>query len=256
MPIDEIFENPTVKKVIFQIRYPNLFYIEDKIGEIQFALMEKLPNTSYHTKRQIVIADIGPGKKLEDIPISQKDFGGKKVWRFESDNKCALNILADSLDLSSEYHKTYDLEPGPKFRDIIEFVLKEFFRIVPLPIVKRIGLRYQDVCPINSRDKEQFREWYNSVFPLDRFDLKDTEEMNFSTIVKRDPYFLMYAERYVKKDTERSDIFMLDFDGFIKDQKAEDVLGITDKLHELISEEYQTTIKEPLIEWMRIKQEG
>ena len=32
MGIKEIFSFPTVKQVIFQIRYPNLFIIENKIG--------------------------------------------------------------------------------------------------------------------------------------------------------------------------------------------------------------------------------
>ena len=31
MAINEVFPNPTVKKVIFQIRFPNLFFIESKI---------------------------------------------------------------------------------------------------------------------------------------------------------------------------------------------------------------------------------
>ena len=31
----EIYPNPTVKRVIFQARFPNLFYLESKIGDLQ-----------------------------------------------------------------------------------------------------------------------------------------------------------------------------------------------------------------------------
>jgi hypothetical protein len=43
---DEVFPNPTVKTVIFQIRYPNLFYIESRIGDIQVKIMDDFPESS------------------------------------------------------------------------------------------------------------------------------------------------------------------------------------------------------------------
>ena len=33
MPIHEVFPSPTVKQVIFQVRFPNLFYLESRMGE-------------------------------------------------------------------------------------------------------------------------------------------------------------------------------------------------------------------------------
>lgn len=38
MPINEVFVNPTVKQVIFQVKFPNLFFIESKIGDIQLKI--------------------------------------------------------------------------------------------------------------------------------------------------------------------------------------------------------------------------
>jgi hypothetical protein len=51
MAIDEVFLNPTVEKVIFQIRFSNLFYIENKIGELQIKLMSEFPDSSIVMRR-------------------------------------------------------------------------------------------------------------------------------------------------------------------------------------------------------------
>jgi len=45
MQINEVFPNPTVKQVIFQIRFPNLFYLESKIGEYQLKIMQRFPES-------------------------------------------------------------------------------------------------------------------------------------------------------------------------------------------------------------------
>ena len=61
MVINEIFPNPTVKTVVFQIRYPNLFYIENKIGEIQLKLMKEFPESALLYRQRILLADVGSG---------------------------------------------------------------------------------------------------------------------------------------------------------------------------------------------------
>ena len=47
----EIFSNPTVKKVIFQIRFPNLFFIENKIGDFQLKIMGMFPESKLIFRR-------------------------------------------------------------------------------------------------------------------------------------------------------------------------------------------------------------
>ncbi len=67
MPINEVFPNPTGKQVIFQIRFPNLFYIENKIGDFQVEVMERFPESSLTFRHQLVLADIGSSFNIEDI---------------------------------------------------------------------------------------------------------------------------------------------------------------------------------------------
>lgn len=251
MSIEEIFPNPTVKQVVFQIRFPNLFYMENKVGDLQVEIMEKFPESQLLIRKQLVFADIGPGIKLSDI---QSDLGldeetGRKVWQFKSEKGFQLSILSDSLDITSQYHKTYNLEGSDKFRDIIEYVVDRFLRITSIPIINRIGLRYIDECPLPSKDNDTYRLYYDSAFPLERFNLSDATEMDFKTVIKKGEYYLRYIESLQKTGDEYK--LTLDFDGFAVNISSKDYLRITDDLHTIISDEYERAIKEPVYEYMR-----
>ena len=127
MTLTEIYPRPTVKTVIFQIRFPNLFYMESKIGELQIQVMERFPESSLLFRRQVLLADVGPEVREEDLPKLDERLGAK-VWQFISPNKYKLNVQSNSLDITSEFHKTYDSQASAdRFRDIIEFVLERFF---------------------------------------------------------------------------------------------------------------------------------
>lgn len=250
MAIDEVFPNPTVKQVIFQIRFPNLFYIESKIGEFQLRIMDEFPESAMLHSKTFAWADVGPEARLAEIESKlEKEPAGRRIWQFRSPKDFQLHVLGDSLDITSGYHKTYNLEGGDKFRDTIELVLHKFLEVISLPIIKRVGLRYVDECPIPSKENTPFRSYYDSVFPTDRFNLADTQEMDFKTVVKRGRYYLRYVESLKKVQDEYK--LILDFDGFATNVSPEDCLAVTDDLHQLISDEYERTIKEPVKEYMR-----
>ena len=254
MSIDKIYPNPTVKKVIFQIKFPNLFYIENKIGDLQLKIMEKFPQSSLLFRKQIVFADIGPGVKLENISSDLGEEKGKKIWQFKSSKNYQLDVLSDSLDISSQHHKTYNLEGGDKFRDIIKFVLDQFLEIVSIPIINRIGLRYIDECPIPTKDNATFDSYYKSVFPIKRFNLAEVDEMDFKTVIKKGEYYLRYVESLQKVGGEYK--LILDFDGFANNIESKDYLLTTDNLHAMIIEEFEKTIKKPVYQYMEQKKES
>ncbi|GFO97339.1 hypothetical protein ig2599ANME_1539 [groundwater metagenome] len=254
MVISEIFPKPTVKQVIFQIKFPNLFYIESRIGDFQVKIMKEFPQSNLLYRKQLLLTDVGPESKLTNIPEDLDKEAVKKIWQFKSDKNLQLNVMSNSLDINSEYHKTYNLEGGDKFRDTIMFVLERFFETMPIPVINRIGLRYIDECPIPVKDNTTFRAYYNSSFPLDRFNLADTKEMQFHTVVNRGNYFLRYGE--ILQKTEKEYKLILDYDGFGENIAQQDYLTVTDDLHTIISEEYQATIKEPVYEYMRQPKES
>ena len=244
MVINKIYPNPTVKQVVFEIRFPSLFYIENKIGDFQIKIIKEFPNSNLLYRRQILFADLGPKAKFEPPP----EEAGAKVWEFKSDKQYSLNVTSNSLYIVSEHHKTYDLEGGDKFRDAIKFALDNFLEVTAIPIINRVGLRYIDECPLPSKNNETFSLYYNSAFPIDRFSIADANEMFFRTVVKRGDYNLIYMETLQKQKDEYK--LILDFDGFAEKVKSENYLEVTDRLHEIISDEYEHTIKKPVYEYM------
>src|SRR5579872_4447434 len=250
MAITEVFPNPTVKQVIFQIRYPNLFYIEKHIGDVQLKIMKEFPNSSMALKRQVMITNINPGQTLDKALAEIPGEGTQKIWQFRSDKGVELNILPDSLDLSSTSHKTYSKPNSPtRFRDVIKMVLDAFFSVTKVPLIKRVGLRYVDECPFPAKNNLEFQKYFNSSFPLSRFKLEDCREMMFVTTVKRGEHFVRYVESLGKSGDK--DILIMDFDGFAENINADRCLEVADLLHESISNEFEATIKQPVIDMMR-----
>ncbi len=251
MVINEVFTNPTVKKVIFQIRFPNLFYIENKIGEIQLKLMKEFPESALIHKQTIVFTDVGPKgeikKNLDNFPEESTN----KIWQFESEKKYKLNIQSNSLDISSSVHKTYNNPKSDiRFRDIMEFVLNSFFEVTQIPVIKRIGLRYIDECPIpEEKTSKAFKEYYKTTFPLARFKLEDAEQLNFRAVVKRADLSLTFNESFSK--TENDYKLILDFDAYKENIDPDECLAVSDRLHDLIIKEYELSLKDPVYDYMR-----
>lgn len=251
MAITEVFQNPTVKQVVFQIRYPNLFFIESRIGELQLKIMKEFPESNLLFRRQVVFVDAGPDAKIDELPSDLKE-QGKKIWQFKSSKGYNLSVTNDSLDITSEYHKTYNNPSSDnKFRDVIKLVLDSFFSVIAIPIINRIGLRYIDECPVPSKDNETFSSFYNTNLPINRFNISDAKEMLFRCVTSRGDYNLGYVELFKMDDKEYK--LILDFDGYANDINTSDCLDVLDRLHDLIADEFEKTIKEPVYEYMRRK---
>ena len=252
MSINEIFQNPTVKQVIFQVRFPCLFSIENLIGTYQTRIMENFPKSELLLSRRFFLGPVPDSGQRKEISEEQEIGAIKKIWKFTTESGVILNVQVDSLDISSTFHKTYNNPQGKeRFRDIIEFALQHFFHVTQIPKVNRIGLRYIDECPVTSKGNVTFRKHYNTTLPLERFSLKDAFEMAFTARARRGKYFLTFREALTEKSGETN--LILDFDGYAENIKSTDCLAVTDSLHDLISQEYEVSIKEPVYRYMRRK---
>jgi len=249
MAISEIFKNPTVKQVIFQIKFPNLFFIESKIGDFQMKIMDDFPESALIFRQPLFFTDSFKEQNMDELKKDVEPM--RKIWQFKGINKYKLNVTCNSLDISSEFYKTYNNENSKqKFRDIIQKCVDSFLELTNLKTINRIGLRYIDDCPIPAKkDNDKFLEYYNSVLPFERFNLKDTSLYKCKIETKRDDCFLRYSE-YLDYKKEKP-LYLLDFDGFQRNISSSDYLTITDKLHDIISNEYESIIKEPVIKIMR-----
>lgn len=249
MPIAEVFPNPTVKQVVFQIQFPNLFFLESKIGDLQIKIIDKFPESALIFQRGLVFA-VGQNKMealQQNIPQDQ----GAKIWQFNNPPLgYILNVASNSLTISSTSHKTYNNPQSEnRFRDIIAHVLKPFFVLTNLPTVNRVGLRYIDECPFKEKTTTSFIAHFNSCLTTNRFSIEDSVEQQYVSFVKRNEHFLRYAEIYNANINPIS--LTLDFDGSANNVQSHECLTITDELHDLIAEEYKATIKEPIYTYMR-----
>ena len=161
MEMHEIYANATVKQVIFQVRFPSLFYIDAKIGDFQMKLLKKFPQSELLYQRNIMFG-VGEGIELEEVAKKQLEAESNnvvKIWRFKtSGDTCQLNVLNSSIDIISSYYKTYASgRPEDNFRDMIDFVIGNFLEIAPIPEFTRIGLRYIDECPLKSLSSITFK---------------------------------------------------------------------------------------------------
>ena len=253
MVADEVFVRPTVKRVIFEIRFPNLFYMESKIGDLQLKIMKEFPESALVFRRQVVFADLGPAVKDQDVAEQLVGEPGRKIWQFKSPQGFQLNVLGNSLNIASNFHKSYsNPEAEHRFRDVIEFVLDNFLEVMRVPALGRVGLRYINECPVPRKDTDTFREYYDSVFPLGRFALEDATELLFRAVVARREYSLRYSETL---RTEAGGLkLIIDLDAFTQAIESKRCLSVVDDLHKLIRQEFLRTIREPVIEYMRGKE--
>lgn len=252
MAIKEVFPNPTVKQVIFQIRFPNLFLMERLIGDYQVKIMAAFPKSALLLRRGVAIANVGSRAQIENIAEDANNLASVKIWNFKSEKGTELNVHTDSLDISSTLHKTYsNPREDNRFRDTIEFAVGEFLKITQVPKLARIGLRYVDECPVPAKKTQAFQKYYKTTFPLKRFAIEDALQLTFEARVKRGNRYLRFVESFEEAESKLK--FVLDFDGYTEDVPAGEYLPVTDELHELISKEYEASIKEPVREYMRRK---
>ncbi len=251
MAIDEVFPNPTVKKVIFQVHFPNLFSMESLVGEYQRRIMERFPESKLKFSRHLVIAHdvsgVSSERQKSDVAESEPT---EKFWNFSSPEGVVLNVYTSSLDMTSIKHKTYanpNHEDG--FRDAIEFAVGNFLEVTGIPLFSRIGLRYIDECPVPGKDTLQFRKYYKTTLCLDRFPLEDALEFQLLARVTRGEHFLTFRESLKGLGDEAK--LVLDFDGYAEKVRTSEYLSVTDRLHRIILEEFEESIKEPVYKYMR-----
>jgi len=251
VPQDEIFNKPTVRQVIFEARYPSLFFLESKIGELQLSLMRDFPTAELLFQQQLLFAHLGSDVRASESPPPNSTRPTEKIWRFQNQAKTiTVNVQVSRLDVISTVHKTYrNSGSDQKFRDVLDRVVNAFLSLTALPRFQRLGLRYIDDCPLPDKSTHTFNEYYDAAYPAGRFSIEDTKAYDFIAVVHKEGVSLRYAESLA--DDNGKPKFTLDFDGFAENIEASKWLSITDRLHEVISNEYFKTIKEPVKAYMR-----
>jgi len=258
---DEVFPYPTVKSVAFEIKFPHLFSIENRIGEFQEQIIANFPESRQVLRQQLMFRDTTDDITLERLRKEINPNSVTKGWVFLSPDKTEVTVHTNSLSIVSGQHKTYDAEGADKkFRDVISYVVNAFLGIIKVPVLGRIGLRYTDFCPVPSNSSEALNSLYNLILPTPKFPLEDLERMHFELITKRKNHKFIYQETFVSPEEMKQSgleplpgpfTLVLDFDGFDTNIPANNYLTVTNELHQIIKEEYLKIIKDPIKEYMR-----
>jgi len=247
MAINKVFKNPTVKKVIFQIQFPNLFYLESKIPDLQLEIMREFPESALIVKQPLVLFD--SNNKIEVDNQETSNIVTQKIWEFKNNKGYVLAISSNSLSIVSTIHKTYNSDHDVKFRDTINFCLIAFEKYIKLPFVTRIGLRYIDECPLFEITTENYSASFNTALSLSKFPIEELEQMHINIVKKYTEIKIRYQEYFNNSNNDLKSI-MLDFDAFATNINYEDCLSTTDKLHDIIETNFISTIKQPIIDFM------
>ena len=243
---DELFPYPTVKEVDFEIRYPILFSIENKIGDLQQLILNEFPEAQQAFERVFS----GVISTSKDSGIDERPEMARKLWLFKSGTGHEVRISSNSLLIVSIQHKTYDnINSQERFRDVIEFVTTNFFKIVNIPVIRRVGLRYIDHIPLPIKDNATLERLYHSSLPYERFPIQDVSSMVSEVRTTKGNHKLTYKEALTQVNDK--DTIILDFDSFEEKILSTELLRVTDELHSIIKTEYFNIIKGPVLAYMR-----
>ena len=78
--------------MIFQITFPDLFYLENKIGNIQEKIMKDFPKSNLIYRRNLFSVNLGAEiAQKGDFRPKPEDIPAEKIWQFESNSGTKLN---------------------------------------------------------------------------------------------------------------------------------------------------------------------
>lgn len=176
----------------------------------------------------------------------------RKIWQFSSPKGYKLGVTTDRLSVTSEHHKTYNQSTSDNFRDVIDRVIASFLAVARIPEFSRVGLRYIDHCPVFEKTDDSFAQYYQTCISAGRFSIADAALLEFRTVTAVGEHQLRYHELLREDDEADSGfVLVLDFDGFAQNVPTANCLAVTDELHEIISDAFEQSIKEPLFQYMR-----
>jgi uncharacterized protein (TIGR04255 family) len=251
MANNEVFPTPLVKQVAFEIRFPNLFFIEGRIGEFQVQVMTDFPQSELvHRRNFMFLAGNVDSSQAQEL-AKQQSSDIEKIWQFKSESGIRLEISTRNLVLVSEKHLSYHEGKGKSFRGIVENTVSKFFKLIQLPAVQRVGLRYVNECPLFDKTTKTFKDCYNSILPVERFGLENLSRADCIAVINEGTMQIQHVEVLRFAPPPIGDKLLLDMDASTENIAPDKVLATADGLHDMISSEFFKVIKEPILEFMR-----
>lgn len=258
----EVFPNPLAKQVILELRFPNLFFMEARIGEFQVGIMKDFPQAALVQRRNFMVLTGNLDSPEAQELAKQRQSDIEKIWQFKSESGTRLEVSSRNMAVVTDKHTSYTEGGDKSFRAIAEKAVRHFVQFTSLPIFQRVGLRYTNECPLFDRTTATFRDCYNSILPVDRFGLENLSVANSIAVARTGERQIQHAEslRFAQPimvgnvavaQPLISDALILDLDASSENVMADRVMATADDLHSLIDREFLSVIKQPIIDHMR-----
>lgn len=243
----EIYPKAPLVEVAYEVRFPSLFYIHQMIGELQLELMDDFPNPSQYEGIQFTIEMGEPGVPKLSAEDTEKP---KTCWQFKNESgKTRVRVNLDRLSIISNEYKSYNQPGDMKFRDIISKVISKFTKKIPVKKFTRIGLRYIDHCPLEEKTTSYFANYYLPIFDMDNYKIEDLIESHSTVRVKRDRFGLLFQCGINKVGNDYK--YIMDFDGYALNVDVSNYLSVTDDLHIMLDNEFNSCTTEKFKQYMR-----
>jgi uncharacterized protein (TIGR04255 family) len=234
--------NPLVQ-VVAQIRFPTILSLETAgPARLQEAIIDIFP--ILETGQVFTFAMNGPdGSPNPGKPTLSHNF-------YSFDRKWQLGLTTNSASLSTNSYENWD-----SFRDRLHFALGHVYSLYKIPIISRVGLRYQDVI-----DREALgigRRPWSELISDDLLGFLRNPDVDESFLVHSHASnvlviglvkILMQYGLFAKPNTA-DNVYLIDADLYIDQERAIDSATLRqdfDNLHDLAGPMFRWSITEKL----------
>jgi hypothetical protein len=89
----------------------------------------------------------------------------------------------------------------------------------------------------------------NTCLPTTRFSIEECSELVCRAVRRGPGGSIRYAEAIVMR--EPNNVLVIDMDAFAETVPASDIIATADRLHDIVRREFEATVNDPVIHYMR-----
>jgi uncharacterized protein (TIGR04255 family) len=237
MPFEDvqrvIYQKNPLIEVVFQVRIPKYLPIDTEApAEFQKLVVGEYPIYEPRNMLQIVL---GPSPQ-EAVGRAPSEMFGRMHAFTSADRNWSIQLSGDGLSLITRRYERWE-----DFKGRIGKALGAFLTTYQLPVLTRIGLRYQNVISRETLGLEG-RPWSELLKPyisaeMSQGALDETEILARQTTVRiklENDFFLLLRHGLVTHKETQKFAYLIDGDFFTEQQRAlnlDDTLATSERLH-------------------------
>jgi uncharacterized protein (TIGR04255 family) len=224
-------KNPLIE-VVFQARIPKYLPIETEIpSEFQKLVVKEYPIYEQRSVFQLVLA-----ASPQETRVPPSEISGRMHAFISADKMWTIVIGGDGLVLSTRKYERWE-----DFKARLRLAFEAFLAVYPLPILTRIGLRYQDVISRETLglDGKQWRELLQPHIAGEFLGgaLSDNDVLarqTLLTIKLQNEDMLLLRHGLVTHKDNQTLAYLIDSDFYNEEQRTADLNGtldVAERLH-------------------------